>query len=72
MTISFIWGTGNMGKKPGPKAAVKERDKAKVRAITASDSEWAQVVKIARERGLSASHLIRTLIRELCEQTKGA
>lgn len=51
------------GKKRGPKPSVKKRDKAKVRGITASDVEWKWVTEQAKEKGISTSAFVRSLIQ---------
>ena len=50
--------------KPGPKKSVKSADRARMRAITASDTEWAWVVAEAKRLGTSASGLVRQMIQK--------
>lgn len=50
--------------KPGPKKSVKAADKAKVRGITASDTEWAWVCAESKRLGISASQFVREMIQK--------
>lgn len=58
-------------KKPGPKPKLKDRERAKVRNITASDVEWRWVTERASERGVSASAVVRELIRREMGASRG-
>ena len=53
-----------MGKKPGPKKRVRVADRARTRAFATSDTEWDWITAKAKREGVSASSLVRQLIRD--------